>query len=233
MAGNQEVYLATVVFVIREALENLGARKLWKAVLSEGVDSLAVLEQADHVMYPNTRTFDGGVATAYAGGTDNVAVALGDGLHIQMVVGTSEAVNLLWWRAACAKAGNHSANRRSKRSRHLTSIGVNCFSRAAKSGRPMENVTKLERFVAVRSILLCDLKVSRLYGCVNQGLRSTVRPIHENDIWIAAIATCHELVLVTRDQHFRNVDGLNVTVWWRRSASTPATRTHHRTSVKM
>ena len=50
-----------------------------KTVLSEGVDRLAVLEQADDVMNPYTPAFDRGVAAANADGTDDVAVALGTG----------------------------------------------------------------------------------------------------------------------------------------------------------
>lgn len=87
----------------------------------------------------------------------------------------------------------------------VIAIGELLFG-AAKSGRPMENAAKVERFAAGRSILLCDFNVAR-------GLREKGRPIPENDIWICAIAACHELVLVTRDQHFRNVDGLKVSVW--------------------
>jgi tRNA(fMet)-specific endonuclease VapC len=84
---------------------------------------------------------------------------------------------------------------------------------AAKSGRPAENAAKVERFAAGRFILPCDLNVARAYGEVKRGLREKGRPIPENDIWIAATAACHELVLVTRDQHFGDVDGLTVAVW--------------------
>jgi tRNA(fMet)-specific endonuclease VapC len=87
------------------------------------------------------------------------------------------------------------------------------FFGAAKSGRPAENAARVERFAAGRSILPCDLNVARAYGAVRQHLREKGRPIPENDIWIAATATCHELVLVTRDQHFRDVDGLTVSRW--------------------
>jgi tRNA(fMet)-specific endonuclease VapC len=87
------------------------------------------------------------------------------------------------------------------------------FFGAAKSGRPAENAARVERFAAGRSILPCDLNVARTYGQVKQRLREKGRPIPENDIWIAATATCHELVLVTRDQHFHDVDGLTVSTW--------------------
>ncbi len=40
------------------------------------------------------------------------------------------------------------------------------FFGAAKSGRPAENRTKVERFADGRSILPCDLNVARAYGRV-------------------------------------------------------------------
>jgi tRNA(fMet)-specific endonuclease VapC len=83
---------------------------------------------------------------------------------------------------------------------------------AAKSRRPAENSAVVERFASSRSILPCDFSVARVYGRVKQRLREKGRPIPENDLWIAATAACHELVLVTRDQHFNDVDGLTVTV---------------------
>ncbi|HXB74074.1 MAG TPA: type II toxin-antitoxin system VapC family toxin [Candidatus Acidoferrales bacterium] len=80
------------------------------------------------------------------------------------------------------------------------------FFGAAKSGRSLENIAKVERFAADRSILPSDLPVAREYGRLRQHLRAKGRPISENDIWIAATEKYHELVLATRDQHFREVD---------------------------
>ncbi len=82
-----------MVLIIREAFKNLSARKLRKTVLAEGIHGLAVLEQADHVMNPNTRAFHRGVAAANARPPDDVAVALGDRLHTQMVKRALGTVN--------------------------------------------------------------------------------------------------------------------------------------------
>ncbi len=87
------------------------------------------------------------------------------------------------------------------------------FFGAAKSSRPQENSAKLEQFAVGRSILPCDLQVAREYGRLKQDLRAKGKPIPENDIWIAAIAASHGLVLATRDRHFREVDGLVIAVW--------------------
>ena len=87
------------------------------------------------------------------------------------------------------------------------------FFGAAKSGRPAENTAKVEAFAAGRSILPCNLHVAREYGRLRQRLREKGRPIPENDIWIAATATYHELALLTRDRHFREIDDLSTTNW--------------------
>src|SRR5260221_12964223 len=86
------------------------------------------------------------------------------------------------------------------------------FFGAAKSGRPSENAAKVERFVAHRSILSCDFHVAREYGLLRQRLLKKGRPLPENDIWIAATAKCHELVLVS-DRRFREVDDLRMADW--------------------
>lgn len=87
------------------------------------------------------------------------------------------------------------------------------FFGAAKSGRPAENTTKVERFAAGRCVLSCDLQVAREYGRLKHGLRAKGTPLPENDIWIAATANCHQLVLVTRDQHFAQIDDLVTATW--------------------
>jgi tRNA(fMet)-specific endonuclease VapC len=85
------------------------------------------------------------------------------------------------------------------------------FYGAAKSGRPSENTAKVERFAAGRAVVPCDLEVAREYGRLKQRLKQKGRPMPENDIWIAAVAKHHGMVLVTRDAHFDEVDDLQTT----------------------
>jgi tRNA(fMet)-specific endonuclease VapC len=87
------------------------------------------------------------------------------------------------------------------------------FFGAAKSSRPAENAAKVERFAGARSILSCDLSVSRAYGQLKHRLREKGRPLPENGIWIAAMAKCYELILATRDKHFLEVDDLSIAEW--------------------
>jgi len=62
------------------------------------------------------------------------------------------------------------------------------FYGAARSGRPSENIDRVERFASGRANILCDLDVAREYGRLKQRLKEKGRPLPENDIWIAAAA---------------------------------------------
>lgn len=61
--------------------------------------------------------------------------------------------------------------------------------------------------------LACDAETAQHYGRIKQGLRRRGRPIPENDLWIAATALQHQLVLVTRDDHFYLIEGLATERW--------------------
>ena len=87
------------------------------------------------------------------------------------------------------------------------------FFGAAKSGRPAENTAKVERFAAGRAVVSCDLDVAREYGCLKQRLKEKGRPLPENDIWIAAAAKRHGMILVTRDRYFHEVEDSQTVDW--------------------
>jgi tRNA(fMet)-specific endonuclease VapC len=84
---------------------------------------------------------------------------------------------------------------------------------AGKSSRPGENTARVDEFATERSVLGCDAEVAREYGAIRNELRVKGRPLPENDLWIAAIARRHDLVLVTRDNHFRELENLSVEAW--------------------
>jgi tRNA(fMet)-specific endonuclease VapC len=87
------------------------------------------------------------------------------------------------------------------------------FFGAAKSCRPADNTSKVELFATGRAIVACDLDVAREYGRLKQRLKERGRPLPENDIWIAAAATRHRLILVTRDRHFEEIEDLATASW--------------------
>jgi tRNA(fMet)-specific endonuclease VapC len=84
---------------------------------------------------------------------------------------------------------------------------------ARKSGRTQANLSKIDELVASSAILVCDAETAQQYGQVKNELRRKGRPLPENDIWIAALALQHDLILVTRDAHFQEVDNLQVVAW--------------------
>jgi len=91
-------------------------------------------------------------------------------------------------------------------------IGELCYG-ARKSGRPRENLERIDELAAESVVLGCDTETARPYGDAKNKLRLKGQPLPENDIWIAAIAIQHNLTLATRDGHFRVVPGLNTTTW--------------------
>lgn len=84
---------------------------------------------------------------------------------------------------------------------------------AWKSQRCQENVARIEELVAGSGVLSCNAETARWYGEIKNALRLKGRPIPENDLWIAAIALEHDLVVATRDAHFGEIDNLKVEMW--------------------
>jgi len=84
---------------------------------------------------------------------------------------------------------------------------------AEKSSKTEENKAVIEKFASDNAILNCTKETARYYGDVKNILRKKGRPIPENDIWISALAIQHKLSLVTRDRHFKEVNGLKVESW--------------------
>jgi tRNA(fMet)-specific endonuclease VapC len=62
-------------------------------------------------------------------------------------------------------------------------------------------------------VLACDLSVAQEYGRIKSMLKARGTPLPENDIWIAAIAARHGLIVVTRDRHFHEIEELSVVSW--------------------
>jgi len=87
------------------------------------------------------------------------------------------------------------------------------FFGAFKSGRPKANTARIENFAACNTVLACDIGTSRQYGYIKSLLHKKGRPIPENDIWIAALALEYELILVSRDEHFEEINRLDKVAW--------------------
>ncbi len=84
---------------------------------------------------------------------------------------------------------------------------------AHHSANVADNLAKLQAFCDTVTILPCNEETAAEYGRIKNELRTKGRPIPENDIWIAAIAAQHRLELLSNDEHFDVVDGLNRKSW--------------------
>lgn len=76
--------------------------------------------------------------------------------------------------------------------------------------RSRENEQILARFLASPrvSLLLPDQQTTLHYANLYSQLRRQGTPIPVNDLWIAALVLQHELVLLSRDGHFKHLPQL-------------------------
>jgi tRNA(fMet)-specific endonuclease VapC len=67
-------------------------------------------------------------------------------------------------------------------------------------------------FLKKSSVITIDASVETadFFGVIKNSLKQAGRPIPINDVWIAAHALEHGVVLVTRDKHFHWVAGLRL-----------------------
>jgi tRNA(fMet)-specific endonuclease VapC len=84
---------------------------------------------------------------------------------------------------------------------------------AVHSRRPEANAARIDDLAATCTVVGVDAETARRYGQLKGELREKGRPIPENDLWIAACALQHGLILATRDRHFDQVEGLQVETW--------------------
>ncbi len=75
------------------------------------------------------------------------------------------------------------------------------------------NIGKIELFAKSASLLSCDAETAKHYGHVKASLKLKGTPIPENDLWIAALAIQHKIVLVTLDKHFNGLPRLVLYKW--------------------
>ena len=81
---------------------------------------------------------------------------------------------------------------------------------ALASARVEQNLARLDEFAKAVTVLPCDTTCAVFYSAVKFDLRKKGRPIPENDVWIAAIARQHKLLLISQDKHFQEIDDLDL-----------------------
>lgn len=81
---------------------------------------------------------------------------------------------------------------------------------AFNSSRKDDNIARIDDLVIKVTVLNSDTFTAKEFGYIKSELRKKGKPIPENDIWIAAIARQYDLRLMTKDEHFINIDGLDM-----------------------
>ncbi len=91
-----------------------------------------------------------------------------------------------------------------------TNILIALFSGDTSVQMHLEHI---DDFASNITVLSCDSNTAHKYGLIKNSLLEKGKPIPENDVWIAAIALRHDLIIATRDDHFNKVEILKCEAW--------------------
>lgn len=73
---------------------------------------------------------------------------------------------------------------------------------------------RAQRLIDFLGVMPLDAEVAQTYGSIRADLRAKGTPIGPNDLWLAAQAKTHGLIMVTRiGREFKRVKGLKVEGW--------------------
>jgi tRNA(fMet)-specific endonuclease VapC len=81
------------------------------------------------------------------------------------------------------------------------------------SSRSEENTAKVRELISTLNVLGLSMRACEEASTIYKELRNKGSMIGEFDILIAAIARTFEEKLVSRDDHFKRIEGLEVTSW--------------------
>lgn len=86
-------------------------------------------------------------------------------------------------------------------------IGINRVANKTK------HLQKLNSFLDLCIVLDIDKTTAQFFGEITASLYKKGKPIPTNDVWIAASVKQHDLILVSMDSHFVEVDAIRVARW--------------------
>lgn len=86
-------------------------------------------------------------------------------------------------------------------------VGINRVTNKPK------HVRLLTDFLSISSFMNIDETTASIYGGFMASLLKKGKPIPTNDVWIAATAKQHKLILFTKDKHFQEIEGIDVQYW--------------------
>ena len=71
----------------------------------------------------------------------------------------------------------------------------------------------LREWIAAVTVLEIDEGTTHYYATIGLELKKAGKPVPTNDLWIAALCRQHNLPLISRDQHFDAVSGIQRLSW--------------------
>ena len=85
---------------------------------------------------------------------------------------------------------------------------------ARNSNHPQDNQELIDELVSWVTVLDFDHAAGALFGRIKAELKQSGRPINDSDLFIAATAISHDLVLVTNNlRHFERIPFLRIENW--------------------
>lgn len=71
----------------------------------------------------------------------------------------------------------------------------------------------LSQFVLPRYVLAINNETALHYVDIRHELKRAGRPIPQNDLWIAALVREHDMPLLSKDLHFKEIPGVECVSW--------------------
>jgi len=84
---------------------------------------------------------------------------------------------------------------------------------AYRSQNAAKHTQQIKRLLENCNVLIADAETAETYARIKAALLQKGKPIPENDIWIAATALQYGMRLVTRDNHFTEIEKLQLEHW--------------------
>ena len=84
---------------------------------------------------------------------------------------------------------------------------------ALNSNQSVKLTNAIRKVLRICKLFYIDHHTSLLYGEIKAQLRRDGKMIPENDIWIAASAKQHSVILISRDEHFDFIEGITTSKW--------------------
>ena len=101
----------------------------------------------------------------------------------------------------------------------INEINISCITLGevylgvALSTQKEKNMNEINKFILDCFVYDIDSLTAYHYSLIKAKTRAMGKPIPDNDLWIAAVAEQHDLIIVTRDKHFLNLDFIKTEIW--------------------